>query len=291
MVQLTALGEEGVQMHRLLITVVAGVSAIAFMRSASAADLPLKAPIEPLAYNWTGFYAGLNGGFGWGRNNADFTGDGQNNAGNDLISRVFDGPLSFSQKTRSQEIDADGAFGGAQFGYNWQVTNVWVAGLEADIHASALRGNFTRAAPLIALSLNAEQKLNWFGTARGRLGYLVTERILVFGTAGLAYGETEETSNFFGNGTFIGASNQHPLRRRFTLPWRPGFEYLSRLDRRRRRRMGRDQQGHGQTRISSPCTCSNIVMAAIPPATGNATVAANFRNQYDTARVGLNLRF
>src|SRR5215472_7617462 len=102
-------------MHRLLITVIAGVSAIAFTRSASAADLPLKAPIEPLAYSWTGFYAGLNGGFGWGRNNADYTGDGQNNAGNDLISRVFDGTRNFNALTRSQRIDCDGGFGGVQF--------------------------------------------------------------------------------------------------------------------------------------------------------------------------------
>jgi outer membrane immunogenic protein len=279
-------------MHRLLIAFIAGLSAIAFMRTAPAADLPLKAPIESPAYNWTGFYVGLNGGFGWGRNNADFTGDGQNNAGNDLISRVFDGPLNFSQKTRSQTINSDGAFGGAQFGYNWQVAGVWVAGLEADIQASGLRGNFTRVAPLIALSLSAEQKLNWFGTARGRLGYLVTERILVFGTAGLAYGQTEESSNFFGNGTFTGATTAiHCVAglpclggqvSNTSAGWTAGagvewavtnratvkFEYLH---------------------LALPDT--NIVMAAIAPATGNATVTATFRHQYDTVRVGLNLRF
>ena len=66
---------------------------------ALAADMPTKAP-PPIAapvYNWTGFYVGVNAGFGWGRKNADLTGDGQNNAGNDLISRVFDGPLNFNQ--------------------------------------------------------------------------------------------------------------------------------------------------------------------------------------------------
>jgi len=282
-------------MHRLLITVVAGVSAIAFMRSASAADLPLKAPIEPLAYNWNGFYAGLNGGFGWGRNNADFTGDGQNNAGNDLISRVFDGTRNFNALTRSQRIDSDGGFGGVQFGYNWQFAGVWVAGLEADIQWSGLRGSFTRVSPSLPLSLSAEQKLDWFGTARGRLGYLVTERILVFGTAGLAYGETEVSSNFFwsnGFGTFIGANTSiHCVGGAPCLAgqgsntsagWTAGagvewavtnwatvkFEYLH---------------------LALPD--SNIVMAAIPPATGNATVAANFRNRYDTVRVGLNLPF
>jgi outer membrane immunogenic protein len=196
-------------MYRLLIAFIAGISAMAFMRTACAADMPVKAPLEPLAYNWTGFHIGANAGFGWGRNDADFTGDGQNNAGNDLISRVFDGPKDFTQKTRSQGIDSEGPFGGAQVGYNWQVAGVWIAGLEADIQASDLRGGFTRVGPILPLSLSAEQKLDWFGTARGRLGYLVNERILVFGTAGLAYGQTAESSNFvFSNafGTFTGAA-------------------------------------------------------------------------------------
>ena len=281
-------------MHRLLITLIAGVSAVALMRTASAADLPLKAPIEVPVYNWTGFYIGLNGGFGWGRNDADFTGDGQNNAGNDLISRVFDGTRNFNQLTRSQDIDSEGAFGGAQLGYNWQFAGAWVAGLEADIQASGLHGSFTRIAPLIPLALSAEQTLDWFGTARGRLGYLVNERVLLFGTAGLAYGQTKESSNFFANAndTFIGATTtlhcpagspclggqvsntsagwtagagvEWAATNRVTLK----FEYLH---------------------ISLPD--STFVMSALPPATGNATVTANFHNQFDIVRAGLNWRF
>jgi outer membrane immunogenic protein len=282
-------------MHRLPIALLADVlAAVAFTWAASAADMPVKAPIESPVYNWTGFYVGVNAGFGWGRNNADFTGDGQNNAGNDLISRVFDGPLNFNQITRSQRIDSDGAFGGAQFGYNWQVGGVWVAGLEADMQWSGLDGKFTRVAPLISLSLSAEQKLNWFGTARGRLGYLVNERTLVFGTAGLAYGETEASSNFFtsGNDTFIGANTSlHCVagapclggqNSNTSVGWTAGagvewaatnkvtlkFEYLH---------------------IALPD--SPIVMSVIPPDTGNATVTANFRNQFDIVRAGLNWRF
>ena len=145
----------------------------------------------------------LNAGYGWGRNNADFTGDGRAGAGNDFISRVFDGPLNFNPITRSQGINSAGAVGGDQVGYNWQFSPVWVAGLEADIQASGLRGSFNRLAAFVPLSLNAEQKLNWFGTVRGRLGYLVNERILLFGTAGLAYGETEASASFASNNGFF----------------------------------------------------------------------------------------
>src|SRR5215475_10928541 len=40
---------------------------------AFAADMPLKAPpIVPPVYTWTGFYAGLNGGYSWGRTSNDY---------------------------------------------------------------------------------------------------------------------------------------------------------------------------------------------------------------------------
>jgi outer membrane immunogenic protein len=279
-------------MHRLLITAGAVMSAMAFMRTALAADMPLKAPIESPIYNWTGIYFGVNAGFGWGRNNADFTGDGQNNAGNDLISRVFDGPLNFSQKTRSQRIDSDGAFGGAQFGYNWQFAGVWVAGLEADIQASGLRGNFTKVAPLISLSLNAEQKLDWFGTARGRLGYLITERILVFGTAGLAYGQTGESANFFSNGTFIGATTAIHCVAGSPCLGGQGSNTLAGWT------AGAGVEWAATNRVTLKLEYlhialpdSTMVMSAVAPATGNATVTANFRNQFDIVRAGINLRF
>ena len=41
--------------------------------AAGAADLAVKAPpVTPVAavYNWTGFYIGLNGGYGWGSQDA-----------------------------------------------------------------------------------------------------------------------------------------------------------------------------------------------------------------------------
>jgi outer membrane immunogenic protein len=284
----------GLQMHRFLMTFVAVLSAIAFMRTASGADLPVKAPLAPPVYNWTGFYVGVNAGFGRGRNDADFTGDGPNGAGNDLISRVFDGPLNFSQKTRSQGIDAEGAFGGGQFGYNWQFAGAWLAGLEADIQASGLHGSFTKIAPLVPLSLSAEQKLEWFGTARGRLGYVVNERFLVFGTGGLAYGQTEETSSFFSNGFGGAASVRSTITcvvgspclagqsSNISAGWTAGagvewavrdnatvkFEYLH---------------------IALPD--STLVMSTVAPATGNGTVTATFRNQFDMVRAGVNLRF
>jgi outer membrane immunogenic protein len=69
-----------------------------------------------------------------------------------------------------------GAAGGAQAGYSWQTGQVVVGG-EADIQASGAQDTF------------APYKFSnpWFGTVRGRGGYAL-ENLLVYATAGLAYG-------------------------------------------------------------------------------------------------------
>jgi outer membrane immunogenic protein len=33
--------------------------------------------------------------------------------------------------------------------------------------------------------------IDWFGTVRGRVGYLITDQVLLYGTGGLAYGRVE----------------------------------------------------------------------------------------------------
>jgi outer membrane immunogenic protein len=100
-----------------------------FCGVASAADMPLKAPPPHVApFSWTGFYLGGNVGYSWG--NSDST-------------------LSFSDATTGTVLSSahpnfalDGVIGGAQIGYNYQVTN-WVLGLEADIQASGQKGNMS----------------------------------------------------------------------------------------------------------------------------------------------------
>ena len=100
----------------------------------------------------------------------------------------------------------DGVIGGGQIGYNWQVQN-WVWGLEADIQGSGQKGGrdflcptgvctpgaiiLVAPGPAVPVSLN--QKLEWFGTVRGRVGVLATPKVLFYGTGGLAYGEVKTT--------------------------------------------------------------------------------------------------
>jgi outer membrane immunogenic protein len=165
-----------------------------------AADMPLKAPPPPVAvFSWTGFYIGGNVGYGWGHaNNSD-----------NLIAPCpicLVAPLpDFATLVANGSNRVDGAIGGGQIGYNWQVQN-YLVGLEADIQASGQRGTnsansafflpiafFFGAQTPSATSLTNTTRLDWFGTLRGRVGF-VADRWLIYGTGGLAYGELDVNS-------------------------------------------------------------------------------------------------
>ena len=84
-----------------------------------------------------------------------------------------------------------GFIGGGQLGYNWQ-TGAFVFGLETDIQGSTQRGGNACVLDCMGgpLPIHAylEQRMNWFGTTRGRLGY-ATGDSLFYVTGGLAYGD------------------------------------------------------------------------------------------------------
>jgi outer membrane immunogenic protein len=186
---------------------------------AVAADMrmPVKAP-PPVAavYNWTGFYIGGNVGYSWGDARTDGSLSGTQNvsvfrtAGPDLISSVTTavGPLGYN----IGRSNVDGIIGGAQTGYNWQVNRSWVLGIETDFQGSDEKGSSTicsgATCPAGSAFLTVETRLEWFGTLRARAGFLATDRILVYGTGGLAYGHlrTDFTAGIVGIGNAAAAS-------------------------------------------------------------------------------------
>jgi outer membrane immunogenic protein len=151
---------------------------------AHAADLAYKsAPMMQAAYNWTGWYVGLNAGGAWGRN--------------DVSSVFFDGDADAQARTvgalaGSGSAKGSSAIGGVQAGYNWQGSTPWVVGLEADIQGMSLKENRTSAIFTVQ-GLNAQDfdqiQHNWLATFRGRAGYAV-DRALFYVTGGLAVGDT-----------------------------------------------------------------------------------------------------
>ncbi|MEZ0222899.1 MAG: outer membrane protein [Tardiphaga sp.] len=153
---------------------------------AQAADMAAKAPYykAPVVavYDWTGFYLGVNAGIGLGRDRAIHN----------------DGFLG----TESTYLSPQGALGGGQVGYNWQTGSMLgpvVYGLEADIQGAGLSDDRTNlGSPFVSTTYN--QKIDWFGTVRGRIG-LATGPVLGYVTGGYAYGNVKTSIAFDNAGT------------------------------------------------------------------------------------------
>ncbi len=143
-----------------------GIAALALLAtsfSAEAADIPrpvYKGVRSVIAYyNWTGFYAGINAGYGWGTSDWSL---------GPLATAVSNSPKGFLV--------------GGTLGYNYQ-TGSFVWGLEGDIAWSDVNGSVN-----CGLGLTCETANRWFGTARGRLGYAF-DRFMPYVTGGAAFGE------------------------------------------------------------------------------------------------------
>ena len=147
-----------------------------------AAAAPVASP-----YDWSGFYIGENGGYGWGKANTS-------ESPGDVAAATGVSPVTASST-------AKGAVGGITEGFNWQLNSKWVTGLETDFQLSSIAGSGTASVSnLAALPFNfgvlgVSQKTDWFGTVRARLGYLPTDNLMIFGTAGVAYGKINEAGN------------------------------------------------------------------------------------------------
>jgi outer membrane immunogenic protein len=179
--------------------ILAGAALLGTAVSAQAADMPVKAPFlkAPVAmvYDWTGFYIGVNAGVGIGR---------------DYTRLAIPAGLSFE----ASYLNPQGGVGGGQIGYNWQVPNsllgALVFGVEADIQGTGMRDNFScLIGCLPAQNLNFNQRLDWFGTVRGRVG-IATGPVLTYVTAGWAYGsvKTTLTETVGTTGTFTSSQNR-----------------------------------------------------------------------------------
>jgi outer membrane immunogenic protein len=223
---------------RTIVFALAGASALAIgtIQSASAADIPrpvVKAPVMVAAYSWTGFYIGVHGGYGWANGDVgigitDPTGIAQ------AVAAAGGFPVSYS-------FDRDGYVAGGQIGYNQQMGQ-WLWGVEADISATGIRGSQSVLLPTCAIctlpnASSASQDMDWFGTVRGRLGF-VASNWLFFGTGGLAYGHVKyaysQTNVPFGGGVNI-AGSASEVEVGWTLgagveygwgPWSAKAEYL-----------------------------------------------------------------
>ena len=205
-----------------LFGVISPAAAESAAKQTASAYSAYNALVTPV-YNWTGFYVGANLGSSFGRSTTDYT----------IAGLPFG---STSQKM-------DGILGGLQAGYNWQngravfgleadiqatgqkgsssltdfipgtpgtpgtpaIPCIFVDGPNTPcIPGTGIPGTpGTPGTPSITGLINYQNKLPWFGTFRGRIGFTPAERWLVYATGGLAYGEVDTVESLTVGGTSV----------------------------------------------------------------------------------------
>jgi outer membrane immunogenic protein len=185
-------------MKRFALAACAALVAAATAMPSFAADLPPPAykaqpsPYYVAPFSWSGFYVGINGGYGFGTSNWTATGL----------------PVS------TGNFDLKGAVAGGTLGYNLQ-TGAWVWGIEGDFDYSWIKGTETTTCG----GPGCETQNNWLATGRLRVGY-AWDRWLPYITGGAAGGNIK----LGGGGLGTESKNQNRLdggrRARIRLPWR-----------------------------------------------------------------------
>jgi len=202
-------------MKRFLLGMIA-VAGLGIATSAEAADLPSRAykappPVLPIAYNWSGFYVGVNGGYGWSSQCLDYT-------------AVNGAAFALGTGCRS----AGGGVVGGQFGYRWQ-SGPLVFGVEAQGDWANLRN--TRVDPFIPTN-NYKSTINGLGLFTGQIGYAVNET-LFYAKGGAAVGN--QRWDYYNSVTGVGLAQAERTRwggvigagieYGFTPNWTVGLEY------------------------------------------------------------------
>lgn len=255
--------------------------------TAFAADLPTKAPaiMAPIAAipTWTGAYIGINGGGGWATQDQSI--GGTNQAGSFAIAT---GVVPSSIATRG-----GGGMVGGTLGYNWQFANSFVLGAEADIDWVNIGGSGGQALSLapvkipVSLTTTGSQQLNWLGTVRARLGWLVTPTTLVFGTGGFAFGQVDTNTNITLSATtpfgLALVTNNNPTQTGWTVG--AGVEHQL---------WNSNWTLKGEYRYVDLGSITNTLGGTIAPTTKFATPVTFATNQdlrYNIVLVGLNYKF
>jgi outer membrane immunogenic protein len=197
-----------------------GVSLVAIGAApAFAADLPAKAPVytkAPVmapAYDWSGFYVGLNAG-------------GASSRECYTINSVA-GAAVFPYSEGCH--NATGALVGGQVGYRWQMSS-WVFGVEAQGDWANLKGSNSSLTAVIPYT--NQTKVDALGLFTGQIGY-AWNNVLWYAKGGAAVADDKYSSSFTATGvqfntasdTRWGAVVGTGIEIGFAPNWSVGFEY------------------------------------------------------------------
>jgi len=185
-------------MNRLL----SAAALLSVATAASAADIPARPytkappPLVSPAYNWSGFYIGAMGGYGW------------------------------------DSGDSSGGFGGGTIGYNWQFPgSQFVFGIEVDAAGGSIKDSLTEDIGGGVLATE-EIKINSFGSVTGRAGF-AWDAALIYAKGGFAWANRKDSISVPAIGVTISDSQFHTgytigggLEYLFTPSWSAKAEYM-----------------------------------------------------------------
>jgi outer membrane immunogenic protein len=163
--------------------------------TAFASDLPTTKgpPPPPVAapYSWTGFNVGLQGGYGWGVEN------------DDLSTADFLGVIGLF----ADHFSAAGPIGGAHVGYDQQLGSL-VLGVRSELDASGLHGSTVASSTVCSEGCTVTDASlafhnTWQAFLLGR-GGVAFDRLLVYVTGGVAFGDDRESATITQTGSSTG---------------------------------------------------------------------------------------
>jgi outer membrane immunogenic protein len=147
------------------------------------AAIAVKAPVAAV-WSWSGFYVGAHAGYGWGHDpSAASVPFAEVNETDLILPVMMNGPNSH------------GYVGGFQAGANWQSGRI-LGGLEIDLSTTGIKGSTSASGFDVfgsPVAGSRTEKFDLLGSARARLGYLVSPDLWLYGTGGLAWTRFEQT--------------------------------------------------------------------------------------------------
>jgi len=177
--------------------------------------------------SWGGFYAGVNGGYGAGTAKPSLS----QRTDHEVGAFPFFAFSEIDTSGVSQTLRSGGFLAGGQLGYNRQLPNRFVAGVETDLQWSGVRATSqsnisgvynSPSTNTFVSNSNLTVGQNWFGTTRLRLGYQPFDRLLAYATGGVAYSGFTANNSGASNDTANGVGTTSGSRGATRLGWAVG---------------------------------------------------------------------
>jgi outer membrane immunogenic protein len=186
-------------MRTVSIGVLLGASMLVMSGASQAADVVAA---EPAGVDWSGFYVGLHGGWGWADADAEY-GD---EYANEYCGESYETKLIWlGQPGCAVGLEPDGGFVGAQAGFNYMFDNGLMLGVEGDYALASLNDSGEGGTGIFNTHVDLE--IDQLASVRGRLG-MAMGQWLPFVTAGWGWAQADRSTfnSLFGSSS---ESNWH----------------------------------------------------------------------------------